>query len=56
PSSSLSPRVHDRSVTEKIRAAGNLLDIVLHDHLLIGGDGYYSFVDEGILSERQYVK
>lgn len=56
PSSSLSPSVHDRSVTEKIRSAGNLLDIVLHDHLIIGGDSYYSFVDEGILSEKQYVK
>lgn len=56
PGSSLYPSEHDLSVTEKIRSAGNLLDILLHDHLIIAGDKYYSFVDEGILCMRHRVK
>lgn len=56
PSLSAFPSQHDRVITEKIRSAGELLDIVLHDHLIIAGDNYYSFVDEGILSIRKSVK
>lgn len=56
PGSSLYPSEHDRSVTESIRSAGNLLDIVLHDHLIIAGNNYYSFVDEGILNKLSHVK
>lgn len=56
PGASLYPSEHDRAITEKIKAAGKLLDIVLHDHLIIAGDGYYSFVDEEILTPASTVK
>ncbi len=52
PSASASPSGQDRAITEKIRSSGALLDIVLHDHLIIAGNDYYSFVDEGILNPR----
>lgn len=56
PSMSVAPSEHDRAITEKIRSSGELLDIVLYDHLIIAGDNYYSFVDEGILNLWKNVK
>lgn len=56
PGTSLLPSEQDRAVTENIRAAGNLLDILLYDHLIIAGNNYYSFADEGILSVSRHVK
>lgn len=56
PSTSVSPSEQDCAITEKIRSSGDLLDIVLHDHLIIAGDSYYSFVDEGTLNRRRNVK
>lgn len=49
PSGSLIPSEYDKMVTAKIREAGKLLDIALHDHLVIGGDSYLSFVDENLM-------
>ncbi len=53
PSGSLTPSRHDKSITEKIREAGMLLDIILHDHLIIGSDSYFSFVDAGIMEGKK---
>lgn len=40
----------DRKITQKIKEAGNLMDIQLPDHLIIlPVEGYYSFADEGIV-------
>jgi len=49
PSGSLLPSEYDKMITEKIKQGGLLLDIVLHDHIIIGGERYFSFVDEGII-------
>lgn len=49
PSASLCPSNYDKAITEKIKEGGSLLDIVLHDHIIIAGKSYYSFVDEGLL-------
>jgi DNA repair protein RadC len=51
PSSDPTPSREDRAVTQRLVAAGKLLDIPVLDHIIIG-DGstaYFSFADEGLL-------
>lgn len=47
PSGSLKPSEADIAVTKKINLAGNTLDILVLDHLIITENAYYSFKDEG---------
>lgn len=49
PSGSLSPSEEDKSLTKKVKQAGQLLDINTLDHLIISDSGYFSFADEGLL-------
>jgi DNA repair protein RadC len=50
PSGNAYPSESDRKITQKIKEAGNLMDIQLLDHLVIlPVEGYYSFADVGIL-------
>jgi DNA repair protein RadC len=49
PSGSLKPSRQDEELTQKIKGAGQLLDIKVLDHLIISSEGYYSFADEGLL-------
>ena len=49
PSGNLNPSESDIQITNKIKEAGNLLDIQLHDHLIISDKDYYSFADNGLL-------
>lgn len=49
PSGQLRPSTHDELLTERIKAAGDILDIQLEDHLIVSNEGYYSFNDEGLL-------
>jgi DNA repair protein RadC len=50
PSGNKYPSDSDRKITQKIKDAGNLMDIQLLDHLiLLPVEGYYSFADEGIV-------
>ena len=48
PSGSLKPSKEDEDITSKIKRAGELLNIKLIDHVIIG-DTYYSFHDNGKL-------
>ena len=48
PSGSLKPSKEDEDITNKIKRAGELLNIKLIDHVIIG-DTYYSFHDNGKL-------
>ncbi len=50
PSGALKPSAQDISLTKNIINAGKTLDIVVPDHLIIGGDSYFSFADEGIMT------
>ena len=45
PSGNPSPSKEDYLVTDQIKDAGNLLNIRLIDHLIIGKDNYFSFYD-----------
>ncbi len=47
PSGQIEPSQADRSLTEKLKAAGGILDIAFLDHVIITQGGYYSFADEG---------
>ena len=47
PSGNTSPSDSDIRITRKIKEAGELMDIQLLDHLIIAGQAYYSFADNG---------
>jgi DNA repair protein RadC len=47
PSGSPLPSPDDDLLTERLRAAGELLGLVIRDHLVIGAEGYYSYVEAG---------
>lgn len=49
PSGNLNPSESDMKITQKIREAGNILDVQLLDHLIIHDSDYYSFADNGML-------
>ncbi|TDH17784.1 DNA repair protein [Segetibacter sp. 3557_3] len=49
PSGSLKPSRQDEELTQKIKSAGQYLDIKVLDHLIITSDGYLSFAEEGLL-------
>lgn len=48
PSGDPTPSANDRQVTERLRAAGELLGIEVLDHLVLGRDQHYSFAEEGV--------
>ena len=47
PSGNPRPSAEDRQLTKKLVAAGKLLDIIVKDHIIIGNEQYYSFLDHG---------
>ena len=49
PSGNLKPSPEDLAITQKIKLAGEHLQIKLLDHLIISAQHYYSFADEGHL-------
>jgi len=49
PSGDPTPSTDDRAVTEQLVAAGRLLDIPVHDHVIIGRGRYMSFAEAGLL-------
>lgn len=49
PSQNITPSKEDVITTQKIKEAGELLGIPLIEHLIIGGDNYFSFLDKGLL-------
>lgn len=49
PSGALKPSYQDINITKKLREGGKLLDIVVDDHIIISENGYFSFLDEGLM-------
>ena len=50
PSGNLNPSESDTRLTQKIKDAGNILEIQLLDHIILTPDeDYYSFADNGLL-------
>ncbi len=50
PSGNSMPSEADKQITKKMIDAAKLLEISVLDHLIISGNKYFSFADEGILS------
>jgi DNA repair protein RadC len=49
PSGNLKPSEADKKLTQKLKIAGENLDIQVLDHIIITENGYFSFADEDIL-------
>ena len=49
PSGDPTPSADDRKVTSQLVAAGRLLDIPVHDHVVIGDGRFVSFAESGLL-------
>lgn len=49
PSGNLSPSSIDDNLTKRIKEGCKIVDLMLHDHIIISEDGYYSYKDEGRL-------
>ena len=49
PSGNLTPSQSDIGLTKKLQEAGKFLEIQLLDHVIIAGNKYFSFADEGLI-------
>ena len=49
PSGDPSPSVEDKNITQRISAGCKLLNLLLQDHIIIGENCYYSFIEHGLL-------
>ena len=49
PSGNLKPSQADIKLTNKMKEAGNLLEIPVLDHVIFSDQDYLSFADEGLL-------
>ncbi len=50
PSGNLQPSIADKLLTEKLEKGGQLLDLFIVDHLIIGHNNFYSFADNGLIT------
>lgn len=51
PSGEVLPSLEDKNITARLVEVGKLLDIPVLDHLIIGNNKYFSFKEEGIISD-----
>lgn len=49
PSGNRKPSDADVKITRKIKNAAEIMDIQVLDHIIVAGDHYFSFADEGIM-------
>ncbi len=49
PSGNLNPSQADINLTRKLKQAGEVLEMPVLDHIIVTGEGFYSFADEGML-------
>src|SRR5690554_141940 len=49
PSENCRPSPQDEQITKKLKEAARWMDIVLLDHIIVCGNRYFSFADEGII-------
>ena len=53
PSENLKPSHADHAMTEKLKEAGQLLDISVLDHLIVSVNGFYSFNDDKTYNQNE---
>lgn len=49
PSANITPSTQDKTFTKELCDAGKLMEIKVLDHVIIGDNEFYSFVDEGLI-------
>ena len=49
PSGDPAPSAEDHRLTRTLKEAGALLGIPVTDHVILGGDAFFSFSEEGLL-------
>jgi DNA repair protein RadC len=49
PSGNVKPSAADMNLTEALKKFGSYIDIQILDHLIVSGNNYFSFADEGRL-------
>lgn len=49
PSENCRPSIQDQQITKKLKEAARWMDISLLDHIIVCGNKYFSFADEGII-------
>ena len=49
PSGDVTPSEEDKRFTRRLREAGEIMQVRVLDHIIIGNNQYYSFSDEGLL-------
>lgn len=47
PSGNTEPSMQDNNLTKRLKEAAKLIGFSFLDHIIIGGDGYYSYKDHG---------
>ena len=47
PSGNILPSIDDKMITKKLKEVGELLGIKILDHVIVGEDTYYSFLENG---------
>lgn len=50
PSGDPTPSTDDIEITQSIKKCGDIMDIPLRDHIIIGDNNYYSFCEQGLIS------
>jgi DNA repair protein RadC len=53
PSGDPEPSRHDKEVTRGLVFAGNIMQIKVLDHIIIGNSHYFSFADEGLIEKYE---
>jgi DNA repair protein RadC len=53
PSGYASPSRQDNQMTRKLWKLSELMEIPLHDHLIVAGENFYSYADHGILMKLE---
>jgi len=51
PGGSIAPSAADQKFTRNLVAAGKLMGVRITDHIIIGGDAFYSFANDGRLEQ-----
>jgi len=49
PSGNPNPSPEDKQITDKIILACKLMDMTLHDHIILAGNSFTSFADKGLI-------
>ncbi len=50
PSGDPRPSPEDSALTRKLIQAGRLMDLTIHEHIIIGGGTYFSYADSGMMA------